>query len=72
MGDVFGPGCDVGGKQRSPIDYFFMMFQMTHMQAIVRSTNVGLSENNKVPTTVGKILKFLGMMILCTRFEFKS
>jgi hypothetical protein len=64
VGDVFGPGCDVGGKQWSPIDYFFMMFPMTHMQAIVRLTNVGLSNNNKVPTTVGEILKFFGMMIL--------
>ena len=64
VGDVFGPGCDVGGKQWSTIDYFFMMFPMTHMQAIVRLTNVGLSNNNKIPATVGEILKFFGMMIL--------
>ena len=72
VGDVFGPGCDVGGKQWSTIDYFFMMFPMTHMQAIVRLTNVGLSNNNKIPATVGEILKFFGMMILWTKFEFKS
>ena len=72
VGDVFGPGCDVGGKQWSPIDYFFMMFPMTHTQAIVQLTNEGLSDNNKVPTTAGMILKFFGMIILCTKFEFKS
>ena len=72
LGDVFGPGCDVGGKQWSSIDYFFMKFPMTHMQEIVRLTNEGLSDKNKVPATVGKLLKFFGVMILCTKFEFKS
>ncbi len=45
---------------------------MTHTQAIVQLTNEGLSDNNKVPTTAGMILKFFGMIILCTKFEFKS
>ena len=72
VGDVFGPGCDIGGHQWSPIDYFFMMFPMPHLQQIVRLTNEGLSNNNKAPTTAGEILKFLGIMILCTKFEFRT
>ena len=71
VGDTFGPSCDVGGQQQwSPIDYFFMMFPMT--QEIALLTNEGLSNNNKAPATVGKILKFFGIMILCTKFEFRS
>jgi hypothetical protein len=72
VSDVFGPSCDVGAQQWSPIDYFYMMFSMTHLQDIVRLTNEVLSNNNKAPATVGEILKFFGVMLLCTEFEFRS
>jgi hypothetical protein len=45
---------------------------MAHMQEIVRLTNERLGEANKVMTTAGEVLKSVGVMILSTKFEFKS
>ena len=72
VGNVYTQSCDVGGNQWSPLDYFLIMFPMTHMQEIVRMTNERLVEMSKCTTTVGEVLKFFGVMILSTKFEFKS
>ncbi len=72
VGDVFTRSCDVGGHKWSPLDYFLIMFPMTDIQEIVRLTNERLGEANKVMITAGEVLKFFGVMILSTKFEFKS
>ena len=46
------------------------MFPLEHLGVIVRLTNVSLCHTKKTKTTEGEILKFFGILILVTRFEF--
>ena len=51
------------------IDYFMIMFPLDRLGLIVRLTNATLCQTKKARTTEGEILKFLGILILVTRFE---
>ena len=70
-GDVLGAGSDINHKF-SRLDYFLMMFPNSHIQKIVMLTNRHLIIANKLRTTIGEILKFFGVLILTTEFEFGS
>ena len=57
-------------KQYSPLNYFLLVFPPLQLQDMVRLTNLELTTKNAPPTTVGKILKWIGILILATPFEF--
>ena len=63
---------DCINQQLSRLEYFLMMFPPTHLQDMTRWTNRGLTANNKENTTVGELLKFFGILILSSKFEFQS
>jgi Transposase IS4 len=72
-GFEFTPGCDQGPEQKfTVLDYFLAVFPRKQLQEMEERTNNILESLNPQlqPTTVGEILKFFGVLILITRFEF--
>ena len=69
MGDIFGPGSDVR-KVFGPYEYFIMMFPNRQLKLMVELTNAALRKAGEKVTSGGEALKFLGIVLLCTRFEF--
>ena len=57
-------------RNRKPFDCFMDMFPQRHLVAITYMTSNSLAQLNKPETTVSEILKFFGILILMTRFEF--
>jgi hypothetical protein len=71
VGESFGPGTDSNlCNARSRLDYFLMMMPQSALVDIVRYTNQQLHEAGKTGTTTGEMLKFFGVLILATKFEF--
>jgi hypothetical protein len=54
------------------LDYFLQMFPPKELSLIVRLPSVRLLADNEPGTTKGEILKFFGVLLLITRFEFGS
>jgi Transposase IS4 len=69
-GERLGPDADVGG--RTPLFYFMAMFPPKELSLIVVETNIQFQNSNLPPTSKGEVLKFFGVLILMTRFEFDS
>jgi Transposase IS4 len=59
-----------GISERSALDLFLHMFPPWQLQEMRRLTNRELQGKGKTPTTPGEILKYLGLLLLMTRFEF--
>lgn len=71
LGNQLGPGTDVR-REMSRLDYFLLMFPPTELSLILQLTNERLIEKQKNTATKGEILKFFGIIILSTKFEFGS
>jgi hypothetical protein len=71
VGHSLGPGGD-NRKSFSRLDYFLLMFPPDQLATIVTLTSENLLLKTKTPTTPGEVLKFFGVLILVTRFEFSS
>ena len=56
----------------SCLEYFLMFFPPEQLQLILQLTNNELAMVRKNYTMAGKIVKFFGVMLLVTRFEFGS
>ena len=69
-GREYTPGCDHGKDELRPIDYFLACMPKEQLQEMESRTSVKLAKHGKSPTSVGEVLKFFGVLILCTRFEF--
>ena len=70
-GREYTPGCDDRKKKQfTPYDYFMAVFPREQLKAMVDLTNANLRVHNCKPTTVGEVLKWLGINVLITRFEF--
>ncbi len=48
------------------------MFPLPHLNNIVRLTNSELTTLDKRETTAGEVLKFFGILILISKFEFSA
>jgi hypothetical protein len=55
---------------RSSYEYFMAMFPQDLLARIVRLTSRGLEDRDKTATSAGEVLKFIGVPIVATRFEF--
>lgn len=64
-GDSVGPG-----QARTAYDYFLSMFPIEKLTHMVRLTSPKLQARDLPPTTAGEVLKFIGVLILATRYEF--
>ena len=69
LGDRFSLGSDTENRY-SRVDYFLLMFPPAELQLILRLTNLQLRSAGLKETTKGQLLKFFGIIILATRFEF--
>ena len=72
-GHEFTPGCDRAKKRYRAIDYFFAVFPKKQLQQMQERTSkklISASPQPLEPTSIGKILKFMGILLLLTRFEF--
>ena len=71
MGYMLGRG---GDRQNSysRLEYFLMLFPPQQLQLILQLTNNKLAMARKNYTTAGEIVKFFGVMLLVTCFEFGS
>ena len=71
IGNIHGPGTD-RGRHMSRLEYFLMSFPPIQLTNMIQLTNRALIADSKKPMTRGELLKFFGVMILCTRYEFTS
>ncbi len=71
LGDVIHAGSDANFTH-SRLDYFLLMFPLLLLNKIVRLTNSELTALNKWETTTGEVLKFFGILILISKFEFSA
>jgi Transposase IS4 len=71
IGDVLGVGSNVG-ERMSRLDIFMLMFPPQQLETMLFASNLLLTENNKKPTTKGELLKYFGIIVLSTKFEFTS
>ena len=73
-GHEFTPGCDRSKDPRyRPIDYFMACFPKTQLQEMEERTSevlVNAFPEPLPPTTIGELLKFFGILVIITRFEF--
>ena len=71
-GHEFFPGCDQGNTKYRALDYFFAVFPKKQLQEMQERTSTVLQNEGHDPTSVGEILKFFGILLIITRFEFGS
>ena len=71
MGYMLGCGGDHQNSY-SRLEYFLMLFPPEQLQLILQLTNHELGMARKTYTSAGEIVKFFGVMLLVTRFEFGS
>lgn len=61
-----------GHADMSPLDYFYWMFPMSHLGDIVDMTSYQLEQVGKVSTNASEILRYFGILIMMSRFEFAT
>ena len=71
MGYMLGRGGDHQNSY-SRLEYFLMLFPPEQLQLILQLTNHELGMARKTYTSAGEIVKFFGVMLLATCFEFGS
>jgi len=64
-GDLLGPG-----QTRRPYDYFWAMVPMDQLTRMVHLTSSKLEARGMQPTDGGEVLKWVGVTLLATRYEF--
>lgn len=68
---IFEEGDSVGPvSKRSSYDYFLAMLPMEQLVRMVRLTSSKLEERRQPPTTTRELLKFIGVLVLATRYDF--
>jgi hypothetical protein len=71
VGDLIGQDSD-NEVRFSRLEYFLLMFPPTQLTTMCWLTNTMLAQQNKHPITAGELLRFFGILILTTKFEFRS
>ena len=72
-GREFTPGCDdvpTKNQKFTPYDFFMACFPRDQLKAMLELTNASLKIAKKKLTSYGELLKWMGINILITRFEF--
>ncbi|KAI2512652.1 Transposase IS4 [Fragilaria crotonensis] len=71
--DVLAPGGNgVATQNISPLEFFLLMFPPKQLTDMVRWTNIQLQKSSMKETTPSEVLKFFGILILTTTFEFTT
>jgi hypothetical protein len=69
FGDHVYPGSQLS-QTMSRLDFFLLMFPDEQLKAMIALTNVELKKVKLPDTNLSEVLKFFGILILSTRFEF--
>jgi len=70
-GNEHTEGCDNGYHHKySELDCFMAMFPKSQLLWMVERLNANLQVAESPPTSMGELLKWFGVMLLITRFEF--
>jgi hypothetical protein len=69
-GTKYTPGCDKSIKSLKAFDFFMAMFPRRQLEQMVVNTSEALNKKGRPSTSTGEMLKFFGVMILATRYEF--
>ncbi len=56
----------------SRLNHFFLLFPPNQMSVMIELTDVKLMAKGAKAVTKGEMLKFIGAVMLCTRFEFRE
>ncbi|KAI2508605.1 Transposase IS4 [Fragilaria crotonensis] len=73
VGDVLVPGGNrVATQDISPLEFFLLLFPPKQLSDMVHWTNVELNKASLKETTASEVLKFFGILILMTKFEFTT
>ena len=73
VGEAFTPGVNVRLTQDvSPLEFFLLMFPPKQLTDMVRWTNLQLLRSSLKLTDASELLKFFGVLILTTKFEFTT
>ena len=70
-GEILRAGGNID-KRRSRLDIIFLMFPPAQLNIITRETNKHLHLIGRNATTKGEVIRFLGVIVLMTRYEFRS
>jgi hypothetical protein len=71
VGDIIGEESDLS-RRFSRLDYFLLSFPPAQLREMVRLTNIELTQDGKRETSAGEILKYMGIIVLMTQFEFSE
>ena len=71
VGDAITDGSDLQ-KSIARLEYFLLMFPPAQLELMVRETNLSLSGHSKKLLTKGELLKFFGVVLLASRFEYTT
>jgi hypothetical protein len=66
----YTPGCDTAKQEVSKLQAFMAVFPKKQLNDMVSRTNLILQSLGEPLTTKGEVLKWFGLLILMTRFEF--
>ena len=73
VGDILIPGRNQATtRDMTPVDYFLLMFPPKQLQTMLQHTNAVLDTNSLQKTNISEMLKWFGVIILTTKFEFAS
>ena len=73
IGDVLIPGTNTATtNDMSALDFFLVMFPPKQLNNMVQFSNDELTQFNLPRTNISELLKFFGVIILTTKFEFTS
>jgi len=60
------------GRTRTSLDYFLAVFPQEQLKLTTELTSAALVSQRLRPTSAGEVLKFFGILIIATRFQFRS
>jgi len=70
-GNEYTEGCDNGNAPKySELDCFMACFPKSQLNWMVDRLSRALLDHHREPTTLGEVLKWFGVLMLITRFEF--
>jgi Transposase IS4 len=73
-GRTYSPGCDSNPSKWNftPFDYFMACFPRKQLKYMVDCCSANLRADGKAVTSTGEVLKWIGVTLLMTAFEFGS
>ena len=66
---IIFPGCEEG-ENMTRLEYFILMFPPNQLMEMVLLTKGEMREKEEKLMTIGEMVKFMGLCILITRFQF--